>query len=91
MAKKLLQRQNVQFQINSRFTPATNLKIGTYVFIPIFVTQKRISKNVQPIRKGPFQIIDKPTNVTDELIDSKKKEIDQHRNNLLPHHQSQIL
>ena len=31
--KKLLLRQNVQSHINSRFTPATNLKIGTFVSI----------------------------------------------------------
>ena len=30
-AKKQLQRQNVQSQINSQFTPATIIKIGTYV------------------------------------------------------------
>ena len=29
--KKLLQRQNINNQINSRFTPATDLKIGTIV------------------------------------------------------------
>ena len=40
VTKKLLQRQNINSQINSRFTPATNLKIGTYVLIPNFTTQK---------------------------------------------------
>ena len=44
VTKKLLQRQNITSQINSWFTPATNLKIGTYVLIPDFTTQKRISK-----------------------------------------------
>ena len=38
--KKLLQRQNINSQINSRCTPATNLKIGTYVLIVNFTTQK---------------------------------------------------
>ena len=38
--KKLLQRENVNTQINSRFTPATNLKIGTFVLFPNFTTQK---------------------------------------------------
>ena len=31
VTKKLIQRQNINPQINFRFTPATNLKIGTYV------------------------------------------------------------
>ena len=47
--------------------PATNLKIGTFVLIPNFITQKGISKKLQPLRKGPYQIIDKPTEVTYKL------------------------
>ena len=34
--------------------------------------------------KKPFQIIDKHIDVAYKLIDSNKKEIVQHRNNLLP-------
>ena len=55
--------------------PATDLKIGTFVLIPNFNTQKGISKKLQPLRKGPNQIIDKPTEVTYKLTDSSKKEI----------------
>ena len=44
--------------------PATDLKIGTFVLIPNFNTQKGISKKLQPLRKRPYQIIDKPTEVT---------------------------
>ena len=69
--------------MNSRFTPATNLKIGTFVLIRNVVIQKRISKKLQPIRKGPFQIIDKTTDAAYELIDSNEKEIFQHRHNCL--------
>ena len=32
VTKKLLLRQNINSQINSRFTPAINLKIRTYVY-----------------------------------------------------------
>ena len=64
VTKKLLQRQNINEQINSRFTPASDLKIGTFVLIPNFNTQKGISKKLQPLRKGPYQIIAKPTDVT---------------------------
>ena len=37
--------------------PATELKIGTFVLIPNFNTQKRISKNLQPLQKAPYQIV----------------------------------
>ena len=82
--KKVLQRQNINPQINSRFTP--DLKIGTYVLIPNFTTQKGFSKKLQPLRKGPYQIFDKHTDVTYKLTDLNKKEIVQHRNNLLPYY-----
>ena len=84
--KKMLQRQNINSQINSRFTPATNLKIAIYVLISNFTTQKGYSRKLQPLRKGPYQIIDKPTDVTYKLIDLNRKEIVQHRNNLLPYY-----
>ena len=65
--KKLLKRPNFNSQINSR------LKIGTYVLIPNFTTQKVISKILQSLRKGPYQQIDKPTDVTNKLTDLSKK------------------
>ena len=86
VSKKLLQRQNISSQIISRLAPATNLKIGTYVLIPNFTTQKGISKKLQPLRKGPYQIINKPKDVTYKLIELNKKETVQHRNNLLPYY-----
>ena len=82
----MLQRQNINDQINSRFKPATDLKVGTFVLIPNLSTQKRISKKLQPLRKGTYQIIAKLTDVTYKLTDSTKKEIVQHRNNLLPYY-----
>ena len=81
-----VQRQNINEQINSRFTPASDLKIGTFVVIPNFNTQKGISEKLQPLRKGPYQIIAKPTDVTFKITDSDQKEIVQHRNNLLPYY-----
>ena len=57
-----------------------------FVLIPNFNTQKGISKKLQPLRKGPYQIIAKPTDVTYKFTDSDKKEIVQHRNNLLPYY-----
>ena len=82
----MLQRQNINDQINSRFKTATDLKIGTFVLIPNFITQKGISKKLQPLRKGPYQIIAKPTDVRYKLTDSTKKKSVQHRNNLLPYY-----
>ena len=82
----MLQRQNINNQINSRFTPATDLKNGAFVLIPNFNTQKGTSKKLQPLQKRPYQIIAKPTDVTYKITDSSKKEIIQHRNNLLPYY-----
>ena len=82
----MLQRQNINHWINSRFKPVADLKIGIFVLIPNFTTQKGISKKLQPLRKGPYQIIDKPTDVTYKLFDTSKKKIVQHRNNLLPYY-----
>ena len=90
VTKKMLLRQNINNQINSRFIPATDLKIGTFVLIPSFNTQKGISKKLQPLRKGPYQIIDKPTEVTYKLTDSSKKEVIQHRNNFLPFYPKEL-
>ena len=70
----MLQRQNYNSQINSQFNPATNLKIETYVFISIFTTQKGVSKKLQTFRKGPYQIIDKHTDVKYIFTDLNKKE-----------------
>ena len=86
VTRKLLQRQNINSQNNPRFMPATYLKIGTFVLIPNFDTQKGISKKLQPLRKGPCQLIDQPTEVSYKLTDTTKKEIVQHRNNLLPYY-----
>ena len=85
VTKIFLQTPNVNNQINSRFMPATDLKIGTFVLIPNFNTQKGISKKLQPLREGPYQIIDKTTEKTYKLTDSSKKEIIQHRNKILPY------
>ena len=46
IAKKLIAKQNNHHQMNSRFTPATNLKIGTFVLMRNVVIQKRISKKI---------------------------------------------
>ena len=43
-------------------------------------------KKIQPSQKGSYQIADKPTDVTYKLTDLNKKEIFQHRSNLLPYY-----
>ena len=61
IAKKLLKRQNVQGQLNSRFTPATNLKNGTYILIPNFVTQKKhYPKKYNQSEKDHFKLLTNP-------------------------------
>ena len=75
VTKKILQRQNINNQFILRFTPATDLKIVTFVLIPNFQTQKAIFKKLQPLRKGPYQIIAKPTEVTYKLMDTTKRKL----------------
>ena len=75
ITKKFLQRQKINDQINSRLTSATDLKIVTFVLIPNFNKQRGISKKLQPLRKGPYQIIAKPTDVTYKLTSTSKQSI----------------
>ena len=77
----MLRIQNINNQINSRFEPATDLKKRNTCFNSQLYNTKR---NLQPRQKGPYQSIDKPTDVTNKLTDTNEKEIVQHRNNLLP-------
>ena len=87
MTEKIIPQEQVEKSEHRESpTPASDLKIGTFVLIPNFNTQKEISKKLQPLRKGPYQIIAKPTDVTYKITDSDKKEIVQHRNNLLPYY-----
>ena len=83
VAKKLLQRQNSQSQISSRFTPASDLKQKTFVLFPNFIRQQGILKKLQLIRKRLFQSIEKPNYVTYKLIDQNEGEVTQHRNKIL--------
>ena len=72
----------------NKFTIRTSYKFKNwkYVLFLNFVTQKGFSKKLQPIQRGPIQIIDKTTDVTYRIIDSNKKEIVQHRKNFLPYY-----
>ena len=63
----------MQSQIKSRFIPALNLNIGTFVLTPTFTIQKRISKKLQLVRKESYQIIEKPTDVTYNFLYHNKK------------------
>ena len=58
--KKLLQRQKVNHQINSRFTPTTDSKIGTFVLIPYFNTKKESLQNYNLFKKGHTKYLPNP-------------------------------
>ena len=51
VTKKLFQRQNINSQINSRFMPATDLKIGTSVKYLILIHKKESPKNYNHFEK----------------------------------------
>ena len=61
-------------------------KFKTYVLIPNFITQKGISKKNTSNPKSTISNHRQPTDVKYKLIDKKKKEIVQHRNNILPYY-----
>ena len=60
-----------------KFTIHTSYKFENWNFClnSKFCNTKGIFKNLQPTKKGPFQVIDKPTDVTYKLIDSNKKKL----------------
>ena len=70
------------YDIYQRYLPESNKK----TIYPNFTTQKGISKKLQLLRKGPYQIVDKPSDVTLKPTDLNRKEIVQHRNNLLTYY-----
>ena len=80
---KLIQIQNIQSRINICFTPALDPKIGAfvYIFFYFFTLLKGTSKKLKSIQKEQYEIVEKPTDVTYNLIYNYKKEIFQHRNN----------
>ena len=50
VGEKILQRRYIQFQINSRFLPAADLKKGIFVLVPKFTMQK-YQKGCNPSKK----------------------------------------
>ena len=73
--------------IPNKFTIHTSYKPENWnvCLIPKFCNSERNIKKARTNPKEPFQIIDKPTDETNQLIDSNKKEIVQQRNNILPY------
>ena len=48
--------------------------------------KKELLKNYNHSDKGTYQVIDNPTDVNNKFTEINKKEIVQHRNNLLSHY-----
>ena len=84
--KKIVTKTKHKFPIKFSIYPSYKFKNWNMCFNFKFYNAKKISRELQSLRKGPYQIIDKPTNVTYKLTDLNKKKIVQHRNNLLPYY-----
>ena len=55
--KNVIQRQNIQSRINSRFTPASNPKIGIFVLIPNFAIHKKYQKKIHPFKNNHTKLL----------------------------------
>ena len=49
-----------EYSFPNKFTPPTNLNIGTFVLLPSFVVQKRISKSYNQSQKDNFRLLTNP-------------------------------
>ena len=70
VTKKIVTK--IKYKYPNKFTIYTSYRLKKMNICSIFTTQKGISIKLQPLPKGPYQIIDKPTV--------------QYRNNLLPYY-----
>ena len=62
--KKIITKSKHQFPNKFSIYPSYKYTNWNICFNSKFYNTKGISKKLQPLRKGPYQIIDKPTDVT---------------------------
>ena len=84
--KQIVKKTNCSIWNKFTFYNSIKPEDGTFVLFPNFIIQKQISKTSQSIREGPFQIIEKTTDVTFKLIDHNTRKRGRARNNLGPNY-----
>ena len=77
--------------MNRRFGTAQPLKIHIYVLVVNKARKIGISKNIQPQKIGPYEIIVTPTLVTYKLENFSGEQINCHRSNIVPYYPKELL
>ena len=66
------------------------LPIGTFILKRNF-THVNFSDKLKPLRIGPYKIIDRPSDVTNELLSQDGSTVHVHRNHLIPYYPKEPL
>ena len=84
---RILQNQKkLTNEMITRFRTAKRLQNLTFVLLTNQQQIKGVSKNLFPLKTGPYLIIEKPTDATYILQDQKKERITIHRNHIVTYY-----
>ena len=72
--------------MNLRFRTAKQLEKKTFLLVTNQQQVDGVSKKLLPLKTGPYQIIDKPTETTYILKDNNKEQITIHINHIVPYY-----
>ena len=86
ITKVLQNRKKLTDEMNLRFRKAKPLEKNTFVLTTKQQQIDGVSKNLLPLKTGPYLIIDKPTETTYILKDYNKAQITIHRNHIMPYY-----
>ena len=86
ITKILQNKKKLTDEMNLRFRTAKPLEKNTFVLVTNHQQVEGVSKNLLPLKTGPYLIIDKPTKTTYILKDNNKDEIKIHRNHIVPYY-----
>ena len=84
ITKILQNRKKLTDEMNLRFRTAKPLEKNTFTLVTNQQQIDGVSKNLLPLKTGPYLIIDKPTETTFILKDNNKEQIKIHRNHIVP-------
>ena len=86
ITKILQNRKKLTDEMNLRFRTAKPLEKNTFVLVTNQQQVDGVSKNLFPLKTGPYLIIDKPTETTYILKDNNKEHITIHRNHIVQYY-----
>ena len=86
ITKILQNRKKLTDEMNLRFRTAKPLEKNTFVLITNQQQIDGVSKQLLPLKTGPYLIIDKPTETTYILKDNNKEYVTIHRKHIVPYY-----